>query len=114
MYCRQYPHVPGNGYRYGKCHQECTIPDIPIYLIGTKLDLVAPTSLPLIEQRLYELKEALGIEKTFLISSKDGSGIKNTIHSIARDMWVFKNQFSKQKIDGKKEYSFYETIRSKK
>ena len=77
------------------------------------MDLVTPTNLPLVEQRIFELKNSLGIEKSFLISSKDGSGIENTIHSIARDMWIYKNQFSKHNEEGKEEYSFLDTIRSK-
>jgi small GTP-binding protein len=90
---------------------ECTIPNIPIYLIGTKLDLVEPSNLSIVEQMLFELKESLRIEKAFLISSKNGSGIDNTIHSIARDMWKFKKQYSQQKHSAKKQYSLYETLR---
>ncbi|TFG16459.1 MAG: GTP-binding protein [Promethearchaeota archaeon] len=85
-----------------------TKPGIPIYLVGTKLDMVTQTNLPLVEQRIFELQQYLGIQKHFLISSKDGTMIENTIHSIARDMWTFKNQQSKEE---KTEYSFLDALR---
>ena len=85
--------------------------DIPIILVGTKLDLVTQPNRPLVDQRLHELKTTLGIEKTFLISSKDGTGIENTIHSIARDMWTFKNQYKLEKKANEKEYSLIDALR---
>jgi len=51
-----------------------TRPGIPIYLVGTKMDMVTQTNLPLVEQRIFELKNDMGIQNHFLISSKDGTG----------------------------------------
>ena len=93
--------------------KECTTFGIPLYLIGTKMDLVAESRHQFVEQHIYDLRYSLEIEKSFLISSKNGSGIENTIHSIARDMWLFKNWYVTQKKEGEKKYSFYNALRSK-
>ncbi|MHA1112368.1 MAG: Rab family GTPase [Promethearchaeota archaeon] len=84
-----------------------TKPGIPIYLVGTKMDLVTQTNLPLVKQRIFELKNDMGIQKDFLISSKDGTMIEKTIQSIARDMWIFKTQQSKEE---KTEYSLLDAL----
>ena len=85
-----------------------TKPGIPIYLVGTKMDMVTQTNLPIVKQRIFELKNDMGIQKDFLISSKNGLMIENTIQSIARDMWNFKNQQSKKE---KTEYSLLDALR---
>ena len=87
--------------------RENTIPGLPLYIVGTKMDLVAQTNLPIVTQRIIELKNDLGIEKDFLISSKDGRMIEQTIHSIAKDMWRFKNLQPKGE---KKKYSLLDAL----
>jgi len=88
-----------------------TKPGIPIYLVGTKMDIVTQATLPLVKQRIFELKNDMGIQKDFLISSKNGSMIEQTIQSIARDMWIFKNRQSKEEPT---EYSLLDTLRKSK
>jgi small GTP-binding protein len=88
--------------------RENTKPGLPLYIVGTKMDLVTDINFPLVTQRIFELKNELGIERDFLISSKDGRMIEETIHSIARDMWIFRNSQQKEE---KKEYSLLDALR---
>lgn len=66
-------------------------PHTPLFLVASKHDKINPTSQNMIEVQINELKKSLNIQKHFLISSKSGFMVDTLIDSIAKDMWLFKN-----------------------
>ncbi|MBN2156880.1 MAG: GTP-binding protein [Candidatus Lokiarchaeota archaeon] len=69
-----------------------TDPGTPIYLVGSKFDLVTENMYPMVEQNITSLKEELGMKIHFLISTKDGIMIEDLMQTIAKEMWIFKNR----------------------
>jgi len=69
-----------------------TTPDVPLYLVGSKFDLVNPAMYPMIENNIQNLKRELGIKIHFLISTKSGMMIDDLMHSVTKDMLKRKNQ----------------------
>jgi small GTP-binding protein len=67
------------------------VPDTPLYLVGSKFDLVKPAMYPMIENNIQNLKRELGIKVHFLISTKNGMMIDDLMHSITKEMLKRKN-----------------------
>ncbi len=72
--------------------RENVSPGTPIYLVGSKFDLVKEGMYPTIENNVRALKQELGIKVHFLISTKDGIMIDDLIQTIVREMYQYKNQ----------------------
>ncbi len=75
-----------------KMFRESAKPDAPLYLIGSKSDLMDERMRPMIENNLRILKQDLGIDTHFLISSRNDQSIKYVLNAIALDMLNFKTQ----------------------
>jgi small GTP-binding protein len=75
-----------------KMFRENAKPDAPLFLIGSKSDLANEKMLPMIENNLRILKEDLGINVHFLISSKFDQSINYVLNSIGLEMLNFKIQ----------------------
>lgn len=75
-----------------KIWRENTTPNIPIYLVGSKFDLVKPGMYNMIENNIQTLKQELGLKVHFLISTKNGIMIDDLMHSIVKEMIVFKTR----------------------
>lgn len=67
-------------------------PDTPLYLVGSKFDLVKPAMYPMIENNIQTLKQELGIKVHFLISTKNGMMIEDLMHTITKEMLKRKNR----------------------
>jgi len=75
-----------------KMFRENAKPDAPLYLIGSKADLVNERVMAMVENNLRLLKQDLGINVHFLISSKNDQTIDNVLSAIALEMLNFKSQ----------------------
>ena len=75
-----------------KMWRENVPPDTPIFLVGSKFDLVKEGMYPTVENNIRALKQELGIKIHFLISTKDGIMIDDLIQTITRDMYFYKNK----------------------
>ena len=80
----------------------------PIYLVGSKFDLVKPGMYNMIETNIQQLKKELGLKVHFLISTKNGLMIDDLMHSISKEMIVFKTR-PKERPSA---YSFENTLRA--
>jgi len=93
-----------------KMWKENVVPGTPIYLIGSKFDLIKPTMYSMVENNIKSLKEELGIKIHFLISTKDGLMIEDLMQTIVKDMWRFKNRVKPIQTP----YSLERTLRMQK
>ena len=75
-----------------KMFRENAKPDAPLFLIGSKSDLVNEKMHPMVENNLQILKQELGIDVHFLISSKFDQTINYVLNSIGLEMLNFKIQ----------------------
>jgi len=75
-----------------KMWRENSKPRTPLYLIGTKIDLVTESLFSMVENNLYNLKAELGIKDHFLLSSKNNFLVGQLINIIANDMLTIKLQ----------------------
>jgi small GTP-binding protein len=67
-------------------------PDAPLYLIGSKSDLVNEKMMFMVENNLKLLKQDLGINVHFLLSSKNDQTINQVMDVLALEMLQFKTQ----------------------
>ena len=73
-----------------KMFRENTKPNTPLFLIGSKADLIHENMRPMIENNLRLLKQDLGINVHFLISTKDDRSISHVMTAIGLEMLNFK------------------------
>jgi GTPase SAR1 family protein len=77
---------------WAKMWRESTKLDTPLYLVGSKMDIAKEFQIPMIENNLNLLKQDLGVDVHFLISSKENQAISDMINMIALEMINFKVQ----------------------
>jgi small GTP-binding protein len=73
-----------------KMWRENVKPGTPIYLVGSKFDLVREVMYETVQNNIKSLKEELGINIHFLISTKDGIMIDDLMQTITHEMFLFK------------------------
>jgi small GTP-binding protein len=75
-----------------KMFRENAKPEAPLYLIGSKSDLANEKMLPMIENNVRLLKQDLGIDVHFLLSSKNDQSVRHVLNEIGLYMLNFKIQ----------------------
>ncbi len=66
--------------------RENTPEGIPLYLIGSKIDMVSDSNLPMLDMNRDDLRNYLNIDPHFYISSKTGYRVNEVIHKIVKEM----------------------------
>jgi small GTP-binding protein len=69
-----------------KIWRENTPEGIPLYLIGSKVDQISDSNLDMLDMNRDELKEELGIDTHYYVSSKTGQMVNQVIRKIVDDM----------------------------
>ena len=69
-----------------------TPPDTPIFLVGSKFDLVKESMYTMVQNNVRTLKEELGVKIHFLISTKEGIMLNDLMQTITKEMITFKSR----------------------
>ncbi|MHA1112370.1 MAG: Rab family GTPase [Promethearchaeota archaeon] len=91
-----------------KIWRENVAQDTPIYLVGSKFDLVKPSMYNMIENNIQTLKQELGLKVHFLISTKNGIMIDDLMYTVIKEMITFKTRGK----PAQPTYSFENTLRA--
>jgi len=69
-----------------KIWRENTREGIPVYLVGSKIDMVSESNAPMLNMNRDDLRKDLNIDPHFFISSKTGQMVHEVINLIVKDM----------------------------
>ncbi len=69
-----------------------TQPNTPLFLVGSKLDLLKNVNLSHLEEKMNNMCEELGLKKFYIISSKNGSKIRDLTMDVIKEMLEYISQ----------------------
>lgn len=67
--------------------------NVPLYVVGSKSDMLNKGGLDIAEENLKDFMKSLGASKYFIISSKSGYSVDVLIDSIAKDMYLYRKKY---------------------